>query len=69
MLVLKRKIQEDVLIFVGDTVIEVKVVDAFGDGAKLGITAPKSVTVHRREVAESIAQAQANASEPVTGER
>lgn len=34
--------------------IEVTVVDVRGDKVRLGITAPKDVTVHRKEVYEAI---------------
>lgn len=47
MLVLSR--QRDEVIMIGDN-IEVTVVDIRGDKVRLGITAPKSVTVHRKEV-------------------
>src|SRR5690606_14872540 len=51
MLVLSR--QRDETIMIGDD-IEVTVVDIRGDKVRLGITAPKSVTVHRKEVYEQI---------------
>ena len=47
MLVLTRK--EDESIMIGDD-IEVKVLDLKESQVKLGIVAPKSVAVHRREV-------------------
>ena len=47
MLVLTRK--EDESIMIGDN-IEVKVLDLKESQVKLGIVAPKSVAVHRREV-------------------
>lgn len=47
MLVLARKINESIRI--GED-IEVVVVDIKGDQVKLGIRAPRSVTVHRAEV-------------------
>lgn len=47
MLVLTRK--EDESIMIGDN-IEVKVLDLKESQVKLGIIAPKSVAVHRREV-------------------
>ena len=63
MLVLSR--QRDETIMVGDD-IEVTVVDIRGDKVRLGITAPKEVAVHRKEVYEAIkrenrAAAQVNA--------
>jgi carbon storage regulator len=51
MLVLGRKIGEVVMI--GDD-IEIFVVDAQEGKVKLGITAPKNVPVHRREVYDAI---------------
>jgi carbon storage regulator len=51
MLVLSR--QKDESIIIGDDV-EVVIVDVRGDKVRLGITAPKNVSVHRREVYEAI---------------
>jgi len=51
MLVLSRKRDESIMI--GDDV-EVTVVDVRGDVVKLGVRAPRSVSVHRKEVFESI---------------
>ena len=51
MLVLSR--QKDESIIIGDN-IEVIIVDVRGDKVRLGINAPKNVTVHRREVYEAI---------------
>ncbi|MBC7783350.1 MAG: carbon storage regulator CsrA [Burkholderiales bacterium] len=51
MLVLSR--QRDETIMIGDD-IEVTVVDIRGDKVRLGITAPKEVSVHRKEVYEAI---------------
>lgn len=51
MLVLSR--QKDESIIIGDD-IEIIIVDVRGDKVRLGITAPKSVSVHRKEVYESI---------------
>ncbi len=53
MLVLARKINESIMI--GDD-IEVVVIDIKGDQVKLGIRAPKKVTVHRKEIYEEIQQ-------------
>lgn len=38
---------------IGDDV-EVTIVDVRGDKVRLGITAPKSISVHRKEVYEAI---------------
>ena len=51
MLVLSRRFNETIMI--GDE-IEITVVDIRGDKVRLGITAPKSVAVHRKEVYEAI---------------
>jgi len=51
MLVLSRKREECILI--GDD-IEITVVDVRGDTVKLGVTAPKSIAVYRKEVYEAI---------------
>ncbi len=51
MLVLSRKINESIMI--GDGV-EIKIVDVSGRSVKIGIDAPKDVSVHRKEVYEAI---------------
>ena len=51
MLVLAR--QRDQTVIIGDD-IEVTVVDVRGDKVRLGINAPKHVSVHRKEVYEAI---------------
>ena len=51
MLVLSRKPNESIMI--GDAV-EVKIVEVKGDYVKLGITAPKNIPVHRKEIYEAI---------------
>ncbi len=51
MLVLSR--QRDETIMIGDD-IEITVVDIRGDKVRLGINAPKDVSVHRKEVYEAI---------------
>ena len=51
MLVLSRR--KDETIMVGDE-IEITVVDVKGDTVRLGIAAPKSVSVHRKEIYEAI---------------
>jgi carbon storage regulator len=47
LLVLTRKLNESIMI--GDNV-KVTVVDVKGDQVKLGITAPRQISVHREEV-------------------
>src|SRR3954465_15008353 len=51
MLVLSR--QKDETIIIGDD-IEITVVDIRGDKVRLGVSAPKSISVHRKEVYEAI---------------
>lgn len=51
MLVLSR--QRDETIMIGDE-IEITVVDIRGDKVRLGINAPRSIQVHRKEVYEAI---------------
>ena len=54
MLALTRKKGESIII--GDD-IEITVLSVQGDQVKLGIRAPRSVPVHRREIYEQIQQA------------
>ena len=51
MLVLSR--QRDETIMIGDD-IEITIVDIRGDKVRLGITAPTTIPVHRKEVYEAI---------------
>ncbi len=51
MLVLGRKKDESIMI--GDDV-EIVIVDVRGDKVRLGITAPKEVIVHRKEIWEAV---------------
>ena len=51
MLVLSR--QKDETIMIGDN-IEITIVDVRGDKVRLGITAPREISVHRREVYDAI---------------
>lgn len=51
MLVLSRNKDESIMI--GDDV-EILIVDVRGDKVRLGITAPKSIPVHRKEIYEII---------------
>ena len=63
MLVLSR--QRDETIMIGDT-IEITVVDIRGDKVRLGITAPKEIAVHRKEVYEAIKRENRQASQMKT---
>jgi carbon storage regulator len=58
MLVLSR--QRDESIMIGDDV-EITIVDVRGDKVRLGITAPKSIPVHRREIYDAIQREKAEA--------
>src|SRR5438270_10705081 len=60
MLVLSRKKNESIII---NDNITVTVIEIRGDKVRIGIEAPKDVTVHRREVYEAI-QNQARISDP-----
>jgi len=73
MLVLSR--QKDESIMIGDDV-EITIVDVRGDKVRLGITAPKSIPVHRREIYDAIQREKAQKesqthagdnNEPATG--
>jgi len=52
MLVLKRKINERIIINNGEVVIQVVRLDR--DSVRIGVEAPKGVSVHREEIQESI---------------
>lgn len=60
MLVLSR--HPDEAIMIGDDV-EIVVVDIRGDKVRLGVNAPPSVAVHRKEIFEAIRQENAHAAE------
>ena len=59
MLVLSR--QRDETIMIGDE-IEITIVDIRGDKVRLGINAPRSVQVHRKEVYQAIQMENAEAA-------
>jgi len=68
MLVLSR--QRDESIMIGDDV-EIIIVDVRGDKVRLGITAPKEIPVHRREIYDAIQREKAEkkqAPEPENNE-
>jgi carbon storage regulator len=60
MLVLSR--QRDESIMIGDDV-EITIVDVRGDKVRLGITAPKHIPVHRREIYDAIQREKAQKGE------
>ena len=57
MLVLSRR--KDRSIMIGEDV-EIKILDIQGNKVRLGITAPRAISVHRREVYEAIQQQKMN---------
>ncbi len=59
MLVLSRKMGESIII---DDRIEVKVLEIVDGKIKLGIEAPKDVTIHRKEVYDEIKEENKKAS-------
>lgn len=61
MLVLSRKKNESIII---NDHITVTVVEIRGDKVRLGIDAPKDVSVHRREVYEAIQNQKYRGGEP-----
>lgn len=61
MLVLSR--QRDESIMIGDDV-EIIIVDVRGDKVRLGITAPKEIPVHRREIYDAIQREKGQKKEP-----
>jgi carbon storage regulator len=64
MLVLSRKKDESIII---NDHIRVTIVEIRGDKVRLGIDAPKEVSVHRREVYEAIQnQARRDAAAPAS---
>ncbi len=65
MLILSRKVGQRIIIG-GE--IEITVVDVRGEQVRIGITAPRSIAVHRKELLEQVAaeniQAAATALDP-----
>ncbi len=55
MLVLSRKISESISIG-DDEEIKITVLDVRGNQVRLGIAAPKEISVHREEIAKKIAE-------------
>ena len=66
MLVLSR--QRDESIMIGDDV-EIIIVDVRGDKVRLGITAPRSIPVHRREIYDAIQREKTDNKEPKKQEK
>lgn len=61
MLVFTRKVDEAII--VGDG-IEIKVLRVGKDGVRIGVSAPPSVSIHRREIYDQIKAANAAAAAP-----
>lgn len=59
MLALSRK--KDEAIIINDN-IEIKIIDVKGDQVKIGITAPKSIPIYRKEVYVQIQEANKEAA-------
>jgi len=59
MLVFTRKLNEAIMI--GDG-IEIRVLRVGRDGVRLGVTAPTTITVHRREIYDMVSAANASAA-------
>lgn len=60
MLVLTRRLKESIM--VGDD-IEISILSIEGDQVKIGISAPKNVDIHRKEIYLSIQQENSNATQ------
>jgi len=65
MLVLSR--QRDQSIMIGDDV-EITIVDVRGDKVRIGINAPREISVHRKEVYEAIRREAQATAKPATRE-
>ncbi len=61
MLILSRKKNESIVIYDN---IRVTVVEIRGDKVRLGVEAPKEVSVHRQEVFEAIRRSESSSQEP-----
>ena len=66
MLILTRRVGESVMI--GDEVT-VTVLGVKGNQVRIGVTAPKSVSVHRQEIYERIRAEQADGEEAPEGDK
>ncbi|WP_455714565.1 carbon storage regulator CsrA [Anaerosporobacter sp.] len=64
MLALSRKVGESIVI---NNDIEVTILEIKGDQVKLGIAAPKSVPIYRKEIYLQIQESNKEAAKSVTG--
>ncbi|MBU8731778.1 carbon storage regulator CsrA [Cytobacillus oceanisediminis] len=64
MLVLTRRLKESIMI--GDD-IEISILSIEGDQVKLGISAPRNVDIHRKEIYLSIQQENSSATQTDAG--
>lgn len=64
MLVLSRRVGESIVIGDGAEQVTVTVLEVRGDVVRVGIDAPRSVRVHRAELLEQLADANATAASP-----
>ncbi len=63
MLVLSRKVGQQIVVALGDQEVTIEVLKNRGNGVSLGVQAPAEVAVHRREVWDSIVEHDAHSSE------
>jgi carbon storage regulator len=63
-LVLSRRVGESIVIGDGAEQVTVTVLEVRGDVVRVGIDAPRSVRVHRAELLEQLADANATAASP-----
>jgi len=69
MLVLSRQKEQSIMIGDGDDLIEITIVDIRGDKVRLGINAPKTIPVHRKEVYEAIQKEKEEEMDAMTEKR
>ena len=63
MLVLSRQKDEAIMIGEGENVVEIIIVDVRGDKVRLGINAPRNISVHRKEIYLAIQKEKEEAEE------
>jgi len=65
MLALSRKVNETIII---DNNIEVTILEVKGDQVKIGINAPKSIPIYRKEIYLQIKESNKEAAESTTSD-